>query len=624
MCGIAGILNRDGVPVDGAVLEAMTRRLDHRGPDARGTWADGAVGLGNTRLAIIDLSDAGRQPMTNEAGDVVVTFNGEIYNFAQLRDELEQAGHRFRSHTDTEAIVHAWEEWGPNCVERFNGMFAFALWDAPRRRLFLARDRYGIKPLYYAEVGGALLFASEIKSFLVHPEFGASVSLPHLLEYFTFQNLFSDGTLFDGVRLLPPGHRLLAENGGAPRVERYWDFSFVEPEDGTSDEEYEEELERLLQGAVERQLVADVDVGAFLSGGMDSGTLTALASERLPYLATFTAGFDLTSAFGLELEFDERERAERMSYLFKTEHYEMVLKAGDMVRCLDPLVWHLEDLRVGQSYPNYYVSKLASRFVKVALAGTGGDELFGGYPWRYYRAVVNADFDEYVEKYYGFWNRLLPNRILPAFFHEDVWRELADVRTLDVFRAAMPQHEPPRTPEDYLNYSMHLEAKTFLHGLLVVEDRLSMAHSLETRVPFLDNDLVDFAQRLPARLKLRHLTDVVRVNENDPGPKTEEYYRRTGDGKVLLRRVLARYVPDGTVEQARKQGFSGPDASWFRGASVDFVREIVGDDAAPMYRFLRPDTVRTLVDEHLRGETNRRLLLWSLICFDRWCRTFLD
>jgi asparagine synthase (glutamine-hydrolysing) len=294
-----------------------------------------------------------------------------------------------------------------------------------------------------------------------------------------------------------------------------------------------------------------------------------------------------------------------------------------MVRCLDPLVWHLEDLRVGQSYPNFYASKLASKFVKVALAGTGGDELFGGYPWRYYNAVVNADFDEYVEKYYGFWHRLLPNRVLPTFFRDDVWRQVADCRTIETFRAALPQGDVPSTPEEYLNYSMYLEAKTFLHGLLVVEDRLSMSHGLETRVPFLDNDLVDFAQRLPARLKLRHLDEVVRLNENDPGPKTERYARATGDGKLLLRRVLARYVSDGAAASP-KQGFSGPDASWFRSASIEFVRSLVDDADAPMYAFLRRDTVRELVDDHFAGRANRRLLIWSLLCFDRWCRIFLD
>jgi asparagine synthase (glutamine-hydrolysing) len=623
VCGIVCIYCRDAASVDESVLRRMTRAIAHRGPDGEGVWTDGPVGLGNRRLAIIDLSDAARQPITNETGEIVLTYNGEIYNFVELRDELERAGHVFRSRTDSEVVVHAYEEWGPSCVERFNGMFAFALWDGRAGRLMLARDRYGIKPLYYADAGGDLLFASEVKAFLEHPRFRAGVSLPHLLQYFTFQNSFDDGTLFDGVRLLPAGTYALISTDRRVEPVRYWDFSFVEPDDGLPDRDYEEELDRLLHRAVERQLVSDVDVGAYLSGGMDSGSITSIAARRLPYLATFTVGFDLTSASGLELGFDERERAERMSYLAKTEHYEAVLKAGDMTRCLPSLVWHLEDLRVGQSYPNFYVSRLASKFVKVVLTGVGGDELFAGYPWRYYRAVVNDDFEHYLEKYYGFWHRLIPNSLLRGFFRPHVWREIEGLRTIDVFRDALPERgHAPETPTEYLNYSLHLEAKTFLHGLLVVGDKLAMAHGLEERVPFLDNDLVDFAQRVPARLKLRHLEDVVRLNENEPSPKTERYYRATGDGKLLLRKVLGRYVQNGAVE-GKKQGFSGPDATWFRGESIDYVRKVIGNDDALLYEFLEPRFVQALVEEHLSGRENRRLLLWSLLNFEHWCRTFL-
>jgi asparagine synthase (glutamine-hydrolysing) len=623
VCGIAGILDRAGRQVDPHLVAAMTKAIAHRGPDGEGVWAEGAIGLGNRRLAIIDLSEAGSQPMTNETGDVVITYNGEIYNFRELRAELERAGHRFRSGTDTEVVVHAYEEWGPACVERFNGMFAFAIWDARERSLFLARDRYGIKPLYFAELDGTLLFGSEVKALLVHPALRAEVSLPHLRQYFTFQNVFDDGTLFSNVRLLPPGHRAVAREGGSLRIERYWDFRFESSDDGSSDADYEEELDRLLRDAVERQLVSDRPVGTYLSGGMDSGSLTALAARSLPYLSTFTVGFDLTSASGLELAYDERELAEAMSYRFKTEHYEVVLKAGDMIRCLPELVWHLEDLRVGQSYPNFYVAKLASRFVPVVLTGTGGDELFAGYPWRYYRAAVNDDFEHYVEKYFRFWHRLLPNEVLPSFFRDDVWREVADLDPVQTFRAALPEEaRAPETPEDYVSQSLYLEAKTFLHGLLVVDDKLSMAHGLEGRVPFLDNDLVDFAQRVPMRLKLRHLEDVVALNENEPGPKTETYFRRHGDGKLLLRRVLARYVGD-DVTNGRKQGFSGPDASWFRGESIDYVRELLYGDAR-IYEFLSPEVVRSLVDDHLEGRENRRLLLWSLLNFEHWCRAFLD
>ena len=622
MCGIAGILNVDGVPADPAVLQRMTDAIAHRGPDADGCWTSAGVGLGNRRLAIIDLSDAGRQPMTNEDGTIVLTYNGEIYNFAELRAELEAAGHVFRSHTDTEVVVHAYEEWGLEALPRFNGMFGFALWDEPRRRLVVARDRFGIKPVYYTRAGSAFLFGSEIKSFLEHPAFRVSVSKQHLLEYFTFQNVFSDGTLFEGVSLLPPGSALVVQADGRATETRYWDFDFREPEGSVDEREVEEELNRLFTAAVERQLVSDVPVGAYLSGGMDSGSVTAIAAKSLPYLSTFTGGFDLTSASGLELGFDERRKAEAMSYVFKTEHYETVLKAGDMERCLGALVWHLEDPRVGQSYPNYYIARLASKFVKVSLSGTGGDELFAGYPWRYYRAVVNDDFEHYVDKYYRFWHRLLPNSMMSSFFSPSVWEDVRDVRTIDIFRSQLPDQEPPRSPEEYVNHSLHLEAKTFLHGLLVVEDKLSMAHSLETRVPFLDNDLVEFAQRVPVRLKLRDLEQVVKLNENEPGPKTNKYFEQTRDGKLILRRVMERHVPD-VVTQQVKQGFSGPDATWFRGESHDYVSRLIADDDSLMYGFLDPTTVRSLVAEHVSGFRNRRLLLWSLLNFEHWCRIFL-
>jgi asparagine synthase (glutamine-hydrolysing) len=622
MCGIAGVFDRSGAPVAADIVARMGEVIAHRGPDDAGEWAEGPVGLANRRLAILDLDDRGRMPMA--LGGLRITYNGELYNYQELRSELERDGHRFHTRTDTEVVLTAYAEWGERSVERFNGMFAFAIWDARNQELFLARDRYGIKPLYVAQVGSLVLFGSEVKSLLVHGALRARLSPRHLLEYFTFQNIFSDGTLFDGVRLLPPGHRLtIPRNGGTMREDSYWDFNFCEPSEAVDDREYEEELDRLFRQAVLRQLVSDVPVGAHLSGGMDSGSITAVAAAALPWLPTFTVGFDTRSASGLELGYDEREKAEAMSYLFQTEHFQAVLKAGDMERCMPPLVWHLEDLRVGQSYPNFYLSRLASRFVKVVLAGSGGDELFAGYPWRYYRAVVNNNHEQYIEKYYQFWHRLIPSELMPAFFAPSVWAEIRDVSTVDVFRGALPAGDAPTSPAEYVNQSLHLEAKTFLHGLLVVEDKLSMAHSLESRVPFLDNDLVDFAMRLPVRLKLRELDRVVELNENQPGPKTQQYFERTRDGKLLLRKTMHRYVSPDIADQV-KQGFSGPDASWFRGDSIDYIRRtLLGGDAA-IYEFLNPDGVLALVRDHIEGRENRRLLLWSLISFENWCRIFLS
>lgn len=626
MCGIVGVVNRNRSTVSSDLVERMARTLEHRGPDSEGQLIDGCVGLGHRRLSIIDLSEAGRQPMANSDETMHIVYNGEVYNFLDIRADLEQLGHRFNSKTDAEVVLHAYEEWGVQALDRLNGMFAFAVWDATKGELFLARDRYGVKPLYYYDTGNEFLFASEIKAFREHPAFRAEVDPHALLEYFTFQNIFTDRTLFAGVRLLPAGtHAVLpVREGGSFSCVRYWDYDFSEPERPLGRQEYEEELHQLFGQAVKRQLISDVPVGSYLSGGMDSGAITAVAAQHIPYLATFTCGFDLSSASGLELGFDERARAEALSYRFRTEHYEVVLKAGDMERVMSDLIWHLEDLRVGQSYPNYYVSRLASKFVKVVLGGAGGDELFGGYPWRYYRAVRNLDFDDYVEKYYRYWQRLVPDTAIPDLFQPHVWQSVKDAKTIDIFRSVLDSDKTvPSSPEEYINHSLRFEAKTFLHGLLLVEDKLSMAHSLEARVPFLDNDLVDFAMRLPVRMKLRQLDEVMRLDENEPGQKTSRYFERTNDGKVLLRDVLRRYMPSEYVNGV-KQGFSAPDASWFRGESIAYVRDLVFDDKARIYELLRPETVRALVQEHIEGSHNRRLFIWSILCLEWWLRLFID
>jgi asparagine synthase (glutamine-hydrolysing) len=623
MCGIAGILNFNNEPVSTVVLQSMTDAIAHRGPDGEGHFIEGPVGLGHRRLAIIDLSPAGHQPMATRDGTYVLTYNGEVYNFRELRIELETLGYQFHSRTDSEVVLKAYEEWGEKALDRFNGMFAFAIWDRQRQELFLARDRYGIKPLYYTLQNNSFIFGSEIKAILSSSAYSTEMDMEGLLEYFTFQNFFTDKTLFKGVRLLPSGSymRIAARDRKSFSPVRYWDYYFSEPENQHSEEEYLEELDRLFLQAVNRQLVSDVDIGAYLSGGMDSGSITAIAAQHLPYIKSFTCGFDLNSASGMELGYDERASAEFMSYLFKTEHYEMVLKAGDMERILPLLSWHLEEPRVGQCYPNFYVAQLASKFVKVVLSGGGGDELFGGYPWRYYRAVVNDNFEQYVDKYYVFWQRLIPNKTVHEVF-KPVWNEVKHVWTRDIFRDVFLKHEHNlKCPEDYVNHSLYFEAKTFLHGLLVVEDKLSMAHSLETRVPFLDNDLVDFAMHVPVKMKLGKLTEVVRLNENEPGPKTKKYFNKTKDGKLLLRKAMERYIPPAITDR-EKQGFSAPDASWFKGESIDYVREKLLNEHAHIYTFMDKTTVQNLINEHLTEKENKRLLIWSLLNVEEWCTQF--
>jgi len=600
----------------------MTNALIHRGPDDEGHWVEGNVGIGHRRLSIIDLSPAGRQPMVSTNDRYVLSYNGEVYNFRELRNELESKGHEFRSKTDSEVVLNALVEWKTKALTRFNGMFAFALWDRKERTLLLARDRYGIKPLYISQQGHIFSFGSEQKAILKSPGFKRKLDKPALFEYFTFQNIFTDRTLLEDIQLLPPGnYATLNLNSSKPALQytQYWDYDFREPTEPASDKEYQEELDRLFQQAVKRQLVADVELGSYLSGGMDSGSITAIAAKSFPYLKTFTCGFDLSSASGIELSFDEREKAEAMSYHFKTEHYEMVLKAGDMERVLPMLAWHLEEPRVGQSYPNYYAAQLASKFVKVVLSGTGGDELFGGYPWRYYRAAVNDSFAQYTEKYYNYWQRMMNDQQLKNIF-TPIWDDVGHISTRDIFKNVFKNHkEDFETPEDYINHSLYFEAKTFLHGLLVVEDKLSMAHGLETRLPFLDNDLVDFAMSCPVNLKLNNLADEVRINENEPGNKPHKFFQKTRDGKQILRDVMKHHIPE-LVTQAEKQGFSAPDASWFKGDSIEFVKRILLGGNSKIYSFLDKSTVETLVQEHLNGTENRRLLIWSLLNVEQWLK----
>jgi asparagine synthase (glutamine-hydrolysing) len=601
----------------------MTDAIVHRGPDGEGHWCEEAFGLGHRRLAIIDLSPAGHQPMISTNNRYVISYNGEVYNFQELRIELEAIGYWFHSKTDSEVVLNAFAEWGVESLRKFNGMFAFAIWDRKKRVLTLARDRYGIKPLYYSVQNNTLIFGSEIKALMQHPEFRVELDKEALLEYFTFQNLFTDRSLHKGVKLLAAGHYLKVSFDSKQELKpiQYWDYNFQEPDQPLRQEEYIEELDRLMVQAVNRQIVSDVEVGSYLSGGMDSGTLTALAARQIPFLRSFTVGFDLSSASGLELAFDERAKAEQMSALFKTEHYEMVLKSGDMERCISDLAWHLEDPRVGQCYPNWYAAKLASKFGKVVLSGTGGDELFGGYPWRYYRAVVNNDFEDYVDKYYQFWSRLIPNSLIEKVFSK-IKREVSNVWTRDIMRSVFKIHaEQLTTSEDYINHSLYFEAKTFLHGLFVVEDKLSMAHSLESRVPFMDNDLVDFAMRVPVAQKLGNLREVIRIDENDLA-KRQKYYQKTKDGKLLLRKAMERYVPK-DVSSREKQGFSSPDASWFKGESIDYVKATLLNRNARIYDYMDPLAVHELINDHLSGTKNRRLLIWSLLYVEAWMKRFL-
>lgn len=625
MCGIAGILHLNGDTVSPVNLQRMTDAISHRGPDGEGQWIEGNIGLGHRRLSIIDLSNAGHQPIMSSDQRYVLSYNGEIYNFKELRKELEVLGYHFRSQTDSEVVLNALAEWGTDALLKFNGMFAFALWDRKRRKLLLARDRYGIKPLYYSQQGNNFSFASEQKAILTLAGFKRSVNKEALLEYFTFQNFLTNQTLINKISILQPGHflslDLLNTKNPSRELTEYWDYSFQSSPEKIDAFEYRDELSRLFKQAVNRQLVSDVELGVYLSGGMDSGSIASISAGYLPNIKSFTCGFDLSSASGIELGFDERVKAEAMSAAFGTEHYEMILKAGDMERCLADLTWHLEEPRVGQSYPNFYASKLASRFVKVVLSGVGGDELFGGYPWRYFRLSDANTHTEFVDSYYRYWQRLVSNSEMKDLF-KPIWNDVSSVWTRDIFEGILKKHDFDVTDKNYsINRSLYFEAKTFLHGLLVVEDKLSMAHSLETRVPFLDNDLVDFAMKCPVELKIKNFDNIQRIDENEPAGKKTRYFQKTNDGKQILRHVMSQYLPK-EITKAEKQGFSAPDASWFRGRSIDFVRSRLLNQNAPLYEYLDYPSCERMLKEHFSGKRNRRLFIWSLLNVNQFLKEY--
>lgn len=620
MCGICGFLNRRGTPAQMPVIEKMNAAIAHRGPDGEGVYIDGPLALGHRRLTIMDLSENARQPMVSADGNYILVYNGEIYGFRELRAQLEAKGYRSRSTGDTEVLLHAYMEWGEDCVHHFNGMFAFAVYDTARRTLFCARDRYGIKPFYYTQIGETFLFGSEQKAIYEHPAFQHQLDYDGVLEYFTFQNILSDRTFERQIKTLPPGCRMtLAMGSEETKPQRWWDFHFAQEAD-RGEKAYAEELDALLEQAVQRQLISDAEVGCFLSGGMDSGSITCIASRTYPHIKTFTCGYDMATAGDAEAHFDERRKTEIMARAFQTEHYEMVLQYSDIGRVIPQVCWHNEEPRVGQTYTNYYISRLASKFVKVAFSGTGGDELFGGYPWRYYRGMAAKNFDEFADGYYLFWQRLIPTRFLADAFSPLRGKTTADPK--EIFRGVFQNHQNPlKTPEDYINHSLYFEAKTFLPGMLMIEDKLTMAHGLESRVPMLDNDLVDFAQRLPVKYKLSDLAENLQRVKNDPNIKQENYYLRTNHGKYLLRKAMEKYIPE-SIDRADKQGFSAPDATWFRGECRDLVDSVVYNDGARIWELLDPKTVRSLVNEHMDGTANRRLLIWSLLNFDQLLNTW--
>lgn len=624
MCGIVGVFNLNGNSFSIQHLKRMAQTIAHRGPDGEGYYVSENIALAHKRLAILDTSPKGNQPMSSKDGKWVIVFNGCIYNFMELKQELQALGHEFVSTTDTEVIAEGLARYGTSFFERLNGMFAVGAWNTQEKAVYLSRDRFGVKPLYYWFSGTTLVFASEIKAILAHPEYSIDVDLSALNEYFTFQNLFSFQTLFKGIHLLPPANTVKIDSTSSFVKHRsWWDYDFTSPDEKMTFEEAQAETLRLFQQAVSRQMIADVPVGAYLSGGMDSGSITAIASSLIPRLSTFTCGFDMSEVTGVEANYDERRDAELLASFYKTEHYEQVINAGDLRWSLPKVVYHLEDLRVGMSYPNYYIARLASKFVKVCLQGTGGDELYGGYPWRYYRVFDSINREQFFEQYYAFWQRLVPDNRKNDLFTPDVLKQIDIHAPRTIFERVFLFNNKLKydTPEDHISNSLYFEIKTFLPGLFIVGDKLSMANGLEERFPFMDNDLVAFAQKIPVRHKLGNLHhEIRRIDENTPQKK--KAYTEYDDGKNVLRKAMSRYIPE-KIAKRKKQGFSAPDESWYRGENADYVKELLLSKKLACSEFIQPAYINEIITEHIEKKINHRLLIWSFMNFEWWCKIFL-
>ncbi len=625
MCGFVGVLNLNGETFSLDNLRRMANTIAHRGPDGEGYFIEENVALAHRRLAIIDTSDLGAQPMTSANNNWVLAFNGCIYNYKELREELKSKGHSFCSTSDTEVITEGLSCYGVSFFEKLNGMFAIAAWNKTEKALYLSRDRYGIKPLYYWFKDKTLVFASEIKAIIKHPKYSIALNHDTLNEYFTFQNLFTYQTLFEGVTMLPPANTVKINSASVSVVHNsWWDYDFTKEDEKMSFDDAVSETERLFKQAVDRQMIADVPVGAYLSGGMDSGSIAAIASTKVKRLSTFTCGFDMSAVTGVEANYDERRDAELMANAFKTEHYEQVINAGDLGWSLPRVVYHLEDLRVGMSYPNYYISRLASKFVKVCLQGTGGDELYGGYPWRYYRVFKSLDQRDYFNQYYDFWQRLVSDVEKKELFTNNVYSKINIHEPRKIFERVFTFNNSLKyeTPEQHISNSLYFEIKTFLPGLLLVGDKLSMANGLEERFPFLDNDLVNFAQKIPIKHKLGNLEMMKRVDENEFRDK-KLVYTEHSDGKTVLRKAMMDFIPEKIINR-KKQGFSAPDESWYRGENAEYVKELLLNKKTVSSEFINEKYMRRIVDEHINKKMNHRLLIWSFMNFEWWCRLFLN
>jgi asparagine synthase (glutamine-hydrolysing) len=615
MCGIAGFLTLTPDGCDRAVLERMTNVLSHRGPDDSGFYSDGTAWLGHRRLSIIDLA-AGKQPMANEDSTVWVAYNGEIFNHADVRPDLERAGHRYATRCDTETILHAYEQYGAGCVERFRGMFAFAVWDTKARKLFCARDRLGIKPFYYFWDGKLFAFASEIKALLEHPAISARFDSTTLPEYLAFGYTSDERTLFAGIRKLMPGHTLTLELASATLdIRRYWDVPPPGGED-RDDADWIAECRRRLEETVRMRLMSDVPLGMFLSGGVDSSAIAALIKRMAPGpVETFSVGYR-------EEAYSELAYARQVAEAIGTDHHEVVVGMDDFFGALPKLIWHEDEpITWPSSVSLYFVSRLASERVKVVLTGEGSDELFAGYSrYRFYDvnrrwAVRYGVLPPGLRRRVRDWvaaTRLLPADVRRKVQHTFVGRgESLESLYLDNFYSAFPAESLDGLP--YANFLrlwdsrpgstlsrlLYADQKTYLVELLMKQDQMSMASSIESRVPFLDHEFVEFAARVPDSLKIRGST-----------------------GKYILKRAVEGLIPKEIIYR-RKMGFPTPLRAWLRSPAAAPLIEKLRDPGGLLAACTQGKEIETLLARHAQGIEDATDRIWRLLNFQLWGDIFI-
>jgi asparagine synthase (glutamine-hydrolysing) len=623
MCGICGAFNFSEAPVDRELIDRMTNVIRHRGPDGAGSFLSGYVGLGHRRLSIIDLS-GGSQPISNEDGSIQIVFNGEIYNFLELRQELGRKGHVFSTQSDTEVIVHGYEEWGKDCVSRFNGIFAFALWDANRCQLFLARDHLGVKPLYYIRLGDLFLFASEIKALLTAPGCPREVDLKALGEMFALRYVPSPETLFRHIRKLPSAHHMVVNLQGV-RIERFWKWK---PKTITrfKEEELIETYQELLEDAVRLQMRSDVPVGLFLSAGIDSGALLAMMSQHSDRpVQTFTIGFEHGE------KWNETTDARQIAEKFGADHTEMIVGSQDYQDYYERYLWDLEE-PVGNETAAafYFVSLIASRKVKVALSGQGADEPWAGYP-RHIGIKLSQTYSELprlltqgvveplVERFakderlrrgavalgepdvltrlvkiYSFYSSAMKAKLFQPWVLEQISADGQDARQ------ALRRLQADVEDMDVLTQMLYIDTRADLpDDLLMVADKMSMANSLEARVPYLDYRLVEFIETLPPNLRLRYF-----------------------QGKYLHKKALEKWLPR-KVAQQKKKGFANPVHQWLRDSMRRYVNDCLLSEKSAVCRYFDREYIRQLLADHEAGRQHYLRHIYLLISFELWHQRFI-